>query len=250
MLIKNLKIIFIASLLILPINGYGYDWSFAKPWGVYDIKQLQRGFKIYREVCASCHSLRYVSTSDLAALGYDKKTILNWAEETRVIDEKNTYYPINMNLDNFPYFLSNYPGEIVDLSLIAKARENIKKKSLISNNQNSADYIVDFLLGYRDPPKDIKNNKFGYYNIAFSGSNFTAMPDILVDDLVNYEDNVAQTKEQYAKDIAAFLVWASDPHMEKRKILGFWVIVFLVILSIILYIRKIIIWKNVTKSDK
>ncbi|MGF7157437.1 cytochrome c1 [Bartonella heixiaziensis] len=243
--------------LVLPVPKK-QKWSFSGPFGGYDKAQLQRGLKIYKQVCSSCHGLKYVAFRDLKALGYDQEKIKAFARQYEVSDGPNRegkfFKRAGVATDTFPSPFSNeeearfihngaYPP---DLSLIARARAAPLPISDILTYYNTAgpDYITALLTGYQKAPEDVKIADGYWYNPYFIAGNTLAMAPPLSDGLVSYKDGTPETIEQYARDISAFLMWAADPHMEIRKKTGFRVILFLIIFGGLVYILKIRIWSG------
>ncbi|EJF78712.1 Cytochrome b/c1 [Candidatus Bartonella washoeensis] len=238
------------------------EWSFSGPFGVYDKEQLQRGLKIYKQVCSSCHGLKYVAFRDLKALGYDQEKIKAFARQYQVSDGPNRegkfFKRAGVVTDTFPSPFANkeearfihsgvYPP---DLSLMARARAVPLPFStfifdiLTYYNTAGPDYITALLTGYEKAPEDIKIADGYWYNPYFIAGNTLAMAPPLRDGLVSYKDGTPETVEQYARDVSAFLMWAADPHMEIRKKTGFRVILFLIIFAGLVYILKIRIWSG------
>jgi len=236
------------------------DWSFSGPFGLYDKAQLQRGLKVYKEVCSSCHALKFVAFRDLTALGYTEEEIRVFAAEYQIEDGPNgqgemftrpgqssDYFPAPFANEQLAAFANN--GALpVDLSLIARARDGARPfpgflADLFTNySAAGSDYIYALLTGYGLPPAGQELPDGLYYNSHFISGSMTAMAPPLYEDSVTYEDGTAQSVDNYARDVAAFLMWAADPHMELRKKAGFRVLVFLVIFSTLLYLVKRRIW--------
>jgi ubiquinol-cytochrome c reductase cytochrome b/c1 subunit len=241
------------------------SWSFAGPFGTYDQAQLQRGFKIYREVCSACHSLSLLSFRNLAdpgGPGFSEAQVKQIASEYKIkdLDEQgNSVERAGRPADRFP---APFPNELAakaanggvappDMSTLAKARGYTRGfPSFIFDiftqyQQQGADYIAAILHGYRNPPPEGANvPPGGHYNVYFPGHNI-AMPPPLQDGQVQYDDGAPQTLDQYSKDIAAFLTWAAEPHLIARKRLGFQVIIFLIVLAGLLYFTKKKVWHEV-----
>ncbi|MBX4335107.1 cytochrome c1 [Bartonella raoultii] len=243
------------------------EWSFSGPFGIYDKAQLRRGLKVYRQVCSSCHGLKYVAFRDLKALGYDQEQIKALAQQYQVSDGPNRegkfFKRLAVVTDTFPSpfdneeearFLHNgaYPP---DLSLIARARVvSLPFPAAIFDvlthyNTAGPDYITSLLTGYQKAPKNIKMAEGAWYNPYFIAGNALIMPPPLREGLVSYEDGTPETVGQYARDVSAFLMWAADPHMEIRKKTGFRVILFLIIFGGLVYIVKGRIWRDLEKEE-
>ena len=223
------------------------DWTFKGLFGKYDRASLQRGFQVYTEVCAACHSMQYLSYRNLAEPGgpeFTEDEAKFIAASFEVLDGPNTEgemftRPAKLS-DKFvmPYEnieaakAANGGAYPPDMSVLAKARKG------------GADYIYSLLLGYDDPPAEIKLDEGVYYN-KFMYGNKIKMPVPLSDGLVEYSDGTEATEEQMAKDITTFLMWSAEPHLETRHKTGFRVIVYLIILSILVFLTMKKIWSRV-----
>ena len=223
------------------------DWTFKGLFGKYDRASLQRGYQVYTEVCAACHSMQYLSYRNLAEPGgpeFTEDEAKFIAASFEVLDGPNSdgemfTRPAKLS-DKFvmPYDnveaakAANGGAYPPDMSVLAKARKG------------GADYIYSLLLGYDDPPADIKLDDGVYYN-KFMYGNKIKMPIPLSDGLVEYSDGTEATEEQMAKDVTTFLMWSAEPHLETRHKTGFRVIVYLIILSILVYLTMKKIWSRV-----
>ncbi len=223
------------------------DWTFKGLFGKYDRASLQRGYQVYTEVCAACHSMQYLSYRNLAEPGgpeFSEEEAKVIAASFEVLDGPNNdgemfTRPAKLS-DKFvmPYAnveaskAANGGAYPPDMSVLAKARKG------------GADYIYSLLLGYDDPPSDIKLDDGVYYNKYMYG-NKIKMSAPLSDGLVEYSDGTEATKEQMAKDITTFLMWSAEPHLETRHKTGFRVIVYLIILTILVYLTMKKIWSRV-----
>ncbi len=242
-------------------------WSFAGPFGSYDPAQLQRGFKVYREVCAVCHGLSMLSFRNLGesgALGYSDAQIRQLASEYTVQDGPNEQGEMferrGRPADRFPPPFPNdnaararYNAVPPDFSVIAKARGYERGfpwfvlDAFTQYQEQGPDYIVALLIGYEDKPPAGVNVPSGLaYNKYFPG-NAIAMPKpvLMYTGGVTYDDGAPQTAEQYARDLTAFLMWAAEPHLNARKRIGFQVMVFLIIFAGLLYFTKKKVWSAV-----
>ncbi|WP_074381327.1 cytochrome c1 [Bartonella doshiae] len=238
------------------------EWSFSGPFGVYDKAQLQRGLKVYKQVCSRCHGLKYVAFRNLKALGYDQEQIKTFAKQYEIRDGPNRegkfFKRAGIATDSFPSPFANeeearfihngaYPP---DLSLMARARAvSLPFPALISDilthyNTAGPDYITALLMGYQKAPENTKIADGFWYNPYFIANNALAMAPPLDDGLISYEDGTPETIEHYARDVSAFLMWTADPHMEIRKKTGFRVILFLIFLGGLVYIVKDRIWRG------
>lgn len=240
------------------------SWSFAGPFGQYDQAQLQRGFKIYREVCSACHSMDLVSFRNLAepgGLDYSEAQVAQIAAQYKIKDLNDKGEPIERPGRPADHFPAPFPNELAakaafgvappDMSTLAKARTYQRGfpwfvfDAFTQYQEQGPDYIAALLKGYKDPPpKDFQLPPGGHYNEYFPGHNI-AMPPPLSAGQVKYDDGSPETMDQYSKDVAAFLMWASEPHLDSRKRIGFQVMVFLIILSGLLYFTKKKVWSDV-----
>jgi cytochrome c1 len=224
-----------------------YPWSFNGVFGKFDKKQLQRGLQVYKEVCSTCHALSKISFRNLSDLGYSEDEIKAFAGQYKVIDGPNDagdmFERAARPSDHIPGPYANeqasraanggaYPP---DLSLITKARHE------------GSDYVRALLIGYDAPPHDVKVPNGMYYNKYFAGHQI-AMPAPLSDGAVDYQDDSPKTVQQYATDVAAFLTWTAETKLETRKALGLRVMTFLLSLTVLLYLYKRKVWKDVKKS--
>ncbi|MDO8534009.1 MAG: cytochrome c1 [Xanthobacteraceae bacterium] len=240
-------------------------WSFAGPFGTYDRAQLQRGFKVYREVCSVCHGLKFVAFRSLAqpgGPGFSEGQAKIVAGEFRINDGPNDLGEMFERLgrlsDSIP---SPDPNEQAararlggalppDLSVIVKARSY--EVGLVGGlldffrqyQESGVDYVYAFLIGYDNPPPGVKLESMQFWNMYFPGYR-TAMSQPLQKDQIEYTDGTPQTVEQYSRDVAAFLMWAAEPHLEARKRIGFQVMIFLVVFAGLLYFTKKKIWAEV-----
>jgi ubiquinol-cytochrome c reductase cytochrome c1 subunit len=220
------------------------NWSFNGVFGTYDRAALQRGFQVYKEVCSACHGMDRLAYRNLADLGYTDAEIKAIAADVTVVDGPNDegemFERPGLPSDRFknPYpnpqaakAVNNgaYP---VDLSLIAKAR------------MGGPDYIYALLTGYEEAPTNRELLPGQYWNKAMPG-NVIAMPAPLSAGQVVYGDNAPQSVDQYARDVAHFLMWAAEPKMEERKRTGIKVFLFLLVFTGVMYALKRKIWASV-----
>ncbi len=217
------------------------SWSFAGIFGTFDRANAQRGFQVYKEVCTACHSLNQIRFRDLGALGFNEEEIKALAAEIEVTDGPNDegqmFQRPGRPADRMKAPFANekaaraanngaYPP---DLSLIVKARKG------------GADYIYALLVGYGEAPAGVTIPEGMLYNKYFPGHQI-AMPEPLTPDRVTYSDGTKATVDQMAKDLTTFLAWTAEPEMEHRKALGVKVILFLVVLTFLLYAVKRKVW--------
>lgn len=225
------------------------DWTFSGAFGTYDRAQQQRGFQVFKEVCSSCHSLKYVAFRSLAGIGLGEEQIEAIAAEYEVQDEPDEYGEVGMRAalpsDYWPgpfanekaARFSNNGALPPDLSLMAKARAG------------GPDYIYSLLTGYDDPPADFEVDEGLHYNAYFPGHQI-AMFAPLFDDAVLYEDGTPATVDQMAQDVAVFLNWAAEPELEARHELGFKVVIFLIFLTVLLHFSNKAVWADIKGKKK
>jgi ubiquinol-cytochrome c reductase cytochrome b/c1 subunit len=240
-------------------------WSFAGPFGKYDQAQLQRGFKIYREVCSTCHSLKLIAFRNLAepgGPGFTAAQATAIAAEYQVQDGPNDQGEMFQRPGRLAdYFPSPFPNDQAararynavppDLSVIAKARGYETAfpywvfNLFVQYQEQGPDYITALLQGYEEnPPAGVTVPSGAFYN-KYYPAHAIVMPPPLADGRVDYTDGSPATVEQYAKDISAFLMWAAEPHLVQRKRVGLQVFIFLIILAGLLYFTKKRIWHAV-----
>jgi cytochrome c1 len=225
------------------------SFSFDGPFGTFDRGQLQRGYKVYVEVCSACHSMNLLAFRNLSEEGGPDFTpvqvrVLAAEFPRQVIDGPDAFGDMferpGKPSDAFPPPFPNQAAARAsnngalppDFSVLAKARHG------------GPDYIYSLLTGYADAPAHVEMREGMNYNPYFPGGQIAMAPP-LSDEVVEYTDGAPMTVEQYAKDIAAFLWWAADPKMEERKRIGFQVMVFLVVLGVLLYFTKQKLWRDV-----
>jgi cytochrome c1 len=247
------------------------EWTFAGPFGTFDKTQLQRGFKVYREVCSSCHSMGLVSFRNLAqpgGPGFTEGQVKALAASYKVKDGPNDagemFERDGRPADRWPSPFPNKQAAAAanggaippDFSVIAKARSYSRGFPLFlvdmftQYQEHGVDYITALLLGYSDDTHGVEVPAGKYYNTYYPG-NVIAMPKPLNDGQVEYpkgadgRPQAPETVAQYSKDVSAFLMWAAEPKLEQRKETGFRVILFLIVLAGLFYFTKNKIWSRV-----
>ena len=220
------------------------NWSFAGIFGTYDRGELQRGFQVYKEVCAGCHSLDYIAFRNLADLGFNELEIKAIAAGYEVQDGPNDegemFARPGLPADRFPAPFANANAARAsnggalppDLSLMVDARPN------------GANYVYALLTGYADAPSGVTVAEGMSYNRYFPGHQI-AMPAPIAADGVEYADGTAATVAQQARDVTAFLAWAAEPNLEERKRTGVMAVLFLLVMTGLLYASKRKIWADV-----
>lgn len=280
-----LKTLALGAALALPAlpalavaEGEITDYAFAHegPFGSFDTLQLQRGLKVFTEVCAACHGLSYVSYRNLSEPGGPELP----EEQMRAYAEQFTVFDPTLDdgfgadraatpADRFPRSsLSGAP----DLSLMAKARAGFRGPygtglSQLFNGMGGAEYIASILTGYEEPPDCAPEDFEGYYNVAFSNGGYPdeckgedgeylypgswiAMAPPLDDGYVEFDDGAANTLENQAVDVASFLMWAAEPKLNARKQAGLTGVIALTILAVLLYLTNKRIWAPVKAGGR
>ena len=223
------------------------DWSFKGLFGKFDRGSLQRGYQVYTEVCSSCHSMKYLSYRNLAEKGgpeFSEEQAKAIAASFEVTDGPNS------DGDMF-----TRPGKLSDKFVMPY--ENVKAAQaanggayppdmsvLVKARKGGADYIYSLLQGYEDPPIGIILDEGVHYN-KFMYGNVIKMANPLSDGLVEYSDGTDASVEQMSKDVTTFLMWAAEPHLEARHQMGFKAIVYLIILTTLVYFSMKKLWSRI-----
>lgn len=234
-----------------------YDFSFEGPFGTYDQMQLQRGLQVYTEICSACHGLRYVPLRTLADQGgpqLPEDQVRAYAEfyevwDPTLFDGEGDFRPA-VPADNFPAVTS---AGAPDLSMMAKARAGFHGPygtglAQLFKGMGGAEYIASLLAGYTGEEKE-EAGTILYYNEAFPGNWISMAPPLWGDDVV-YEDGSPTDVESLSQDVAAFLMWTAEPKMMARKEAGFVGVVFLTVLSVLLYLTNKRLWAPVKARAK
>ena len=245
----KLRLLVLPFLLLIPfkplqsaemVDPIKVDWSFKGLTGTFDRASQQRGLQVYKEVCSGCHGMRLLAYRNLKSIGYNDDEIKAFAADNSVNTINDDGEVVERPARPSDKFVSPYPNDKAaraanggayppDLSLIVKARPD------------GANYLHALLTGYVDAPAEKKVPDGMYYNKYYSG-NLIGMPQPLYDDGVEYADGTKATPDQMAKDVTAFLAWASEPEMEDRKRLGISVMLFLLLLTALSYFAMKQIW--------
>jgi ubiquinol-cytochrome c reductase cytochrome c1 subunit len=255
-------------------------WSFGGFWGQYDKAQLQRGFQVYQQVCANCHGLNRVNFRNLVQPGGPefpetavKKLAAEWPnkplaepnDDGRTTDKKGELLtraallsdPILGPYRNDKEARAAQNGALPpNLSVIAKARDvhfegfwvnhigSMAKDIASGYQEGGADYIYNLLVNYSEPPKDFKLSDGMNYNKAYPGNQIAMVPPISKENFTKYADG-SGSLEQNAKDVSAFLMWAADPALSQRKAMGWQVLLYLLVTTVLLYFGKSRVWARV-----
>ena len=219
-------------------------WHHEGLFGTFDRASLQRGFQVYQNVCQGCHGLKYLAFRNLEALGYGEEEVKAIAAQYTVMDGPNDSGEMferparPSDRKPGPYAneqearAANGGALPPDLSLIIKAREG------------GEDHTYAVLTGYQDPPEGVEPREGLYYNPAFQGG-WIAMPPPLQPDQVAYGDNTPATVDQMSQDVTQFLTWIAEPNLEQRKQTGVKAVLFLIILTALLFAYKRQVWREV-----
>ena len=223
------------------------DWSFKGITGKFDRSSLQRGYQVYNEVCASCHSMNLLSYRNLGEKGGPEfsvdqvKAIAANFEVTDGPDSEGEMFtrpgrPSDKFVSPYPNtqaaMAANGGAYPPDMSVLVKARKG------------GADYIYSVLMGYEEAPAGFELEDGVYYNKYMYG-NKIKMAKPLAEGSVSYADGTEPTESQMAMDVTTFLTWASEPHLEARHQTGFKVIMYLIILTILVYLSMRRLWSRI-----
>ena len=281
-MLKTLALGAALALTALPAFAEGeghvtdYAFSFEGPFGSYDKLQLQRGLQVYTEVCAACHGLSYVAFRTLAQPGgpeLPEDQMRAYAEQNEVFDQtladgEGDFRPATP-ADRFPHSgLPNAP----DLSLMAKARAGFHGPygtglSQLFNGMGGPEYITSLLHGYEEPPACAPEDFEGYYNVTFQAGGYPeeckdeeglhlhpgswiAMPPPLADGQVEFADGSRNDVEAMSHDVSAFLMWSAEPHLNDRKQAGLTGVLFLAVVSVLLYLTNKRVWAPVKAGGR
>jgi len=255
---NNFIISFFLAFLLSPFNLYGsdtklikVDWSFDGMTGKFDRSSLQRGYQVYNEVCSSCHSMRLLSYRNLGEKGGPEFSIeqvkaiaANFEVQDGPNEEGEMFSRPGRPSDKFvsPYpniqaaSAANGGAYPPDMSVLAKSRKG------------GANYMYSLLMGYDDPPSGFKLEEGVHYNKYMDG-NKIKMAKPLLEGSVTYADGTSATEAQMAKDVTTFLTWASEPHLEARHKTGVRTIIFLIILTILVYLSMKRLWSRIDSEQ-
>jgi ubiquinol-cytochrome c reductase cytochrome c1 subunit len=232
-------------------------FSYEGPFGTYDRQQLQRGLQVYVEVCASCHGMQFVPFRSLTERGGPELTDAQVKElssqffvwDPTLFDGEGDFRPGTLT-DNFP---PNTLQGAPDLSVMAKARAGFHGPvgtglSQLINGMGGGEYIYSILTGFTGEDMEMAGTWF-YENTAFADT-WMSMAPALFDDMIIYDDGTTATEEQMAMDVSAFLMWAAEPKMMQRKQMGITAILFLSVLSVLLYLTNKALWAPIKHREE
>ena len=249
------KIIVVIFISIIPFSVFSEEknnelleinWSFNGIFGVFERSSLQRGYQIYQEVCSGCHSIQHLNYRNLYEEGgpmFSKEEAKAIAAQFEVIDGPNSDGEMFTRPGKLSdKFIKPYPN--VQASTVANGGAYPPDMSVLAKARaGGADYIYSLLVGYEEAPSGFELDDGVYYNKYMVG-NKIKMSEPLSDEQVEYLDGTEATKEQMAKDVTAFLVWASEPHLEAQHKMGFKTIIYLLILFTLVYFSKQKVWSR------
>ena len=252
----NLFKVFLITLLIFSTNSINsaeqndpikVNWTFKGLTGKFDRPALQRGFQVYKEVCSSCHSMQYLSYRNLGELGgpeFSEAEVKAIAASIEIQDGPDSqgemFFRPGRPSDKFK---SPYPN--VNASIAANGGAYPPDMSvLVKARPGGANYIYSVLVGYEEPPSGMVLDDGVYYNKYMIG-NKIKMSAPLSDSIVDYTDGTEPTVDQMAKDVTTFLAWAAEPELEERHRTGVKVIIYLVILTVLVYLSMKKIWLRI-----
>ena len=249
-----------------------FDFSFEGPFGSYDQNQLQRGLKIYTEVCSACHGLRYVplrTLGDETGPGLPEDQVRAYASEIEVFDPSIDDFRPATPADKFP---ANDAVDAPDLSLMAKGRAGFHGPIGLGINQivkgmGGPEYIASLLAGYHEAPECAPEDFTGYYNTVFTAGGFPeeckdedgnhtvpgswiGMAPPLMGEDVEFDDGHSNELHHEVQDVAAFLMWTAEPKMMQRKTAGLTGVIFLSVLAVLLYLTNKRIWAPIKYGRK
>ena len=254
---KRLNFIFYLSFLFFILIGnlnssekiqlLKQEWSFKGITGKFDRASLQRGYQVYNEVCASCHSMRLLSYRNLGETGgpeFSIEQVKAIAANFEIQDGPNEEGEMFMRPGRpSDKFASPYPN--IQAATAANGGAYPPDMSvLVKSRKGGADYIYSVLMGYEDPPANVKLDDGVYYNKYMEGKKIK-MSNPLSEGIVTYADGTKSTEAQMAKDVTTFLTWAAAPTLEARHKMGVRVIIFLIILTTLVYFSMRRLWSDV-----
>ena len=222
-----------------------FAFSFEGPLGSYDQNQLQRGLKVYTEVCSACHGLKQIAfrtLSDEGGVGFTEDQVRAYAANFEIFDPEIDDYRVATPVDHFP---ANEDAGAPDLSLMAKARAGFHGPygtgiSQLVNGMGGAEYIASLLTGYTGEEKEEAGVTL-YENTAFPGGWISMGPPLYGED-VDFDDGHANDLYNTSADLAAFLMWTAEPKMMARQHSGLVAVLILSVLSVLLYLTNKKIW--------
>ena len=251
---KRLIIVILSTLIFIKplfsaetIDPIKVNWSFKELTGKFDRASLQRGFQVYKEVCASCHSMQYLSYRNLGEPGgpeFTQEEVKAIAASVEIEDGPDSQGEMFTRQGKpSDKFKSPYPN--IEASTAANGGAYPPDMSvLVKARPGGADYMYSVLMGYEEPPAGMKLDDGVYYNKYMIGQKIK-MASPLSEGIVEYSDGTEATMDQMAKDVTTFLAWAAEPELEVRHKLGIKVIIYLILLTILVYLSMKKIWSRI-----
>ena len=251
---KRLIIVILSTLIFIKplfsaetIDPIKVNWSFKELTGKFDRASLQRGFQVYKEVCASCHSKQYLSYRNLGEPGgpeFTQEEVKAIAASVEIEDGPDSQGEMFTRPGKpSDKFKSPYPN--VQASTVANGGAYPPDMSvLVKARPGGADYMYSVLMGYEEPPAGMKLDDGVYYNKYMIGQKIK-MASPLLEGIVEYSDGTEAPVDQMAKDVTTFLAWAAEPELEARHKLGIKVIIYLLLLTILVYLSMKKIWSRI-----
>jgi ubiquinol-cytochrome c reductase cytochrome b/c1 subunit len=245
-----------------PRTAKDISYSFEGPLGKFSRGQLQRGYKVYKEVCANCHAMRLMYFRNLAEPGgpeFSEEQVKSLAATFQVQDGPDAsgemFTRPALPSDRVPSPFANEQAARAanggalptDLSLITKARAGYNTFKQLFGGSGGPEYVYSILTGYEPEPSELAAEKpeGRFYNPYFAAGHWIGMPPPLSDSQVTFDDGADNTVQAMSRDVSAFLAWAAEPKMEERKRIGLQVFIYLIVLSVLVYICKERIWSRV-----
>ena len=244
-------------------NAKDVSYSFEGPFGHFNKAQLQRGYKVYMEVCAACHAMKYVSFRNLSEEGGPgfsaeqvKALAATFTMKDGPAEDGEMFDRPGIPSDRFPSpfandkAAANANGGAVppDLSLITKSRAGwYGTVEQLIHGIGGPEYVYSVMTGYEEPPAELKAEQpeGKYYNPYFASGHWISMAPPLVDGQVTFDDGAPNTVADMSRDVSAFLAWTAEPKLEERKSMGFMTMLYLAVLALLLYLVKQKLWARV-----
>ncbi|CAK7192722.1 Cytochrome b/c1 [Commensalibacter sp. Nvir] len=222
-----------------------HAWSFKKLWRGYDLASVQRGYMVYRNECASCHSIQFMQYADLQQMGLTLDQINKLAATDQILDGKNA-----LGMDHYraatvkDFFPRPYPNEAAaKLANFNKNPVDFSRYAQIVTG--GEDHIMAILMGYRQPPKNFRTPQAGYYYNLYAVDQQIAMKPPLTNNAVKYFDHSSTSVEQQARDVTTFLSWTSDPHLIQRHRIGIMAGLYTLFVLVLVFLKNRKVWSNV-----
>ncbi|XP_017289231.1 cytochrome c1, heme protein, mitochondrial [Kryptolebias marmoratus] len=203
----------------LELHPPTYPWSHNGPLSALDHASIRRGYQVYRQVCAACHSMEYLAFRNLVGVTHTAEEIKALAEEFEVVDGPDE----NGEMFTRPgkpsdYFPKPYPNpEAARAANMGALPPDLSY--IVSARHGGEDYVFSLLTGYCEPPAGVSLREGLYYNPYFPGQAIAMAPPIY-NEILEFDDGTPATMSQVAKDVCTFLRWAAEPEHDQRKRMG------------------------------